>query len=276
MLVATPFYFQRVSHNTTVASTCGDAFTAAANNADGAVVALGTLTHEAHYLIVGLGGANLNAVATYALADIVIDPAGGTSWASFIDDLTFGFSLGVSTPGEMRRYWHFPIFVPSGAALGVRARTSHTADLTTCRCTFWAYGSPTRPEMWWHGRKVETLGVTPASSAGTSVTPGSAGAYGSWTTIGTAGANYRAVQIGFNGSDAASNAAGLSFQIGINSQQLAGIPDIWAATSNAEAMGAAGQHMPFYCDIPAGTQVQVRAASTGTAEAHQVALYGVY
>lgn len=260
------------------AATVGTNFTAGASNTDGTSVSvISALSHDLHYLIVGIGGVNVSTGDGQGLLDILIDRAGGTSWSSFIDDLVCGFTPtpAAGTAG-IQQWYHFPLFVPAGASLGVRARTAHTANITSGRVVIYGYGEPSRPDMWWCGTGVESLGINEASSKGTNVTPGNSGTYSSWTTIGTSSYRYGAVQFGVNGSDATASAIGYYWQIGYGSTQLPGSPTAFMATSTNEVSSRTGFGQIIWCNAPASTVWQLRATASGTAETYNAAIYGVY
>jgi hypothetical protein len=258
------------------ASAVGTTFTAAANNADGtAVEVLADLTFDAHYLVVGISNTNASAGNGQTLLDILTDPAGGTSYGAFIDDLVCGMTPNQTVLQGIGCWYHFPIYIPAGSAVAVRARQRHTVDISG-RVVVYAHGNPSRPEMWWCGQKVESLGINAATSQGTDVTPGASGADGAWTTIGTSGHRYGAVQYGVNGSDATAAARGYFWDIGYGSAALGGAPRGYRTMDTAESGVAIGNNQVINCDVAAGTTWQLRATSSGTAEVWNAGIYGVY
>lgn len=283
MLSLPPFFFANAASNiigTPPAALPGVNFTARGGNVDGPQVAvIGAINFDVHYLKIGIGGINFTAGNTCALADILIDPAGGTSWSSFINDLLCGYS---PTPAAgtvpISVWYHFPIYIPAGASLGIQARSANTGNTASGRCVVEAYGNPSRPDMWWCGSSVESLGITAASSDGTRHTPGNSGAFSSWASLGTTTTGrYGCIQFGLNGSDATAAAIGYTWQIGYGSTQLRGSTNIYAAVSTAESISRTNiNNGPIWCDIAPGTQMQVRGTASGTAEQFGVALYGVY
>lgn len=280
MLILPPWSFGYCSDNqpsTPSNSAHGTQVTPGVTNADGtAVTLLSALAHDAHRIVVYVSGFFLSTAAHYTLLDILQDRAGGTSWASFIDDLTVGFCVATGNGVASGVYFDFPVFIPAGTSIGAQARTSHSAA-TAGQVSVWAFGEPSRPDMWWCGQGVETLGVTAASSRGTSIAPGGSGAWGSWTSVGSTTAHrYGAIALGTNGTDAAQAASIVAFQIGEGSQPIAGCPIQWRTGQTTESGIAAGPGGPIWCDIAAGSQLQVRGKSNTTAENWDVALYGVY
>lgn len=281
MLALPPFQFAHETDNLTgtpPAALIGTNFTAGANSADGtAVGVIGALAHDVHFLVVGLGGISLATANGQCLVDVLIDPAGGTSWSELIDSLINGFTPVPTAAGiSLGNWYYFPLFIKAGSSLGVRARTLHTVDITTGRAVMYALGNPSRPDMWWCGQKVESLGINAATSTGTNVTPGNSGAFGSWTSIGNPTAKrYGHIQMGVNGSDSTATAIGYYWQLGYGSNKLPGSGTFFTSNTTSE-VGQRLFTLPMWCDIPAGTQMQVRGTASGTAEPHNVGLYGVY
>jgi hypothetical protein len=280
-LITSPFAFANsvdTLTGTPPAVVPGITFTTGSANTDGtAVTVLSALAFDVHYLVIGIAGtAVTGGVDCSTLIDILVDPAGGTSWSSFIDDLSAGFLATMSGTNSWPGYFHFPVYVAAGSSIGLRAR-SNNGSLSTGKVIAWAYGNPNRPDMWWCGQKVETVGVTPTTSKGTNVTPGASGTYGSWTTIGVATTGrWGAYQIGVNGSDSAPSSGSTFWQIGANSTQLAGTQTIGRGIGST-ALGCMVMPGPCWCDIPEGTTLQLRATFDNAAvETITASIYGVY
>lgn len=258
------------------ASVAGTAFTAAANNADGtAAEVLADLAFDAHYLIVGISNISQSTGNAQCLLDVLTDPAGGTSYGAFIDDLVCGFTPDQTVQIGVGCWYHFPIYIPAGSAVAVAARTRHTADIAG-HVIMYAYGNPSRPEMWWCGQKVESLGINAATSQGTDVTPGASGVDGAWTTIGVSGHRYGAVQYGVNGTDATAANRGYYWEVGHGSTALPGAPRGFRTVDTSESGTQIGINQVINCDVASGTTWQLRATSSGTAEVWNAAIYGVY
>jgi hypothetical protein len=281
-LILPPFYFADETDNlvgSVPQIVPGTAFTFGANNADGAAVeVIPALEHDVHYLVVSIAGSHTTGANTQALLDVLVDPAGGSSWSELISDLVCGMLIAIANSVSYQANFHFPLYIKAGSSIGVRARTAHSADVTTGTCVIWAYGNPSRPDAWWCGQKVESLGINPASSQGTDVTPGTSSSFGSWTDIGsTTSARYGAIQFGVNGSDGTAANAGYYWQIGCGSNKLPGSPTIHRNMSTNEVGSQTGVWMPIFADIAAGTQMQARAAcNAATTEVFNMAIYGVY
>lgn len=285
-LIKTPFSFAHCSDNldgTVPSATPGANFSAGANNAMGSVVSvLGALAHDVHYLVIGLGGISGSALICRALLDVLLDPAGGTSWDTtniFIEKLLCGYDpIPNGGLSSLNRWYHFPVYIKAGTSVGVRAQTSHTAAITSGRCVMYAFGEPSRDDMWWCGQKVESLGINAASSNGTLVTAGSTSVFGSWTNIAATGGDYGAVQFangGLQAADTTLTAVAYYWQMGYGGAQLPGSPTIYDSGNTAETMARTGNSHPVFCDIPEGTTMQVRGTCSGSPEGQNVALYGV-
>lgn len=255
----------------------GTNFTAGASNADGTAVELiADLTHDVHFVVIEFGGLSTNTANGSSLADLLIDRAGGTSWSDFISDMIAGFTPVFTSSSSSSKYF-FPVWIPAGSSLAVQARTAHTADFVNSRCAIWCYGEPRRPDTWWCGQKVESLGITAASSSGTNVTPGASGAAGTFTTIGTSTGRYEALQFGLNGSDAAELAAGYHWEMGYDSVLIPGTPTMYCLFTSTEINHKSGINAgPIFAHVPSGKVLQARATSSAASpEDTNVAIYGV-
>lgn len=251
----------------------GTAFTYGAANADGTEVqVLDNLAHDVNYLVIGISGSQVSGEDSSALVDLLIDRSGGTTWVSFIDDLIAGFHPPLINTVSIANWYHFPVRVPAGAALAVRGRRNG-ASTGQGHMVIYAYQWPDIP---WSGEAVESLGINAATSKGTAHTPGASGSFSAFATIGTSTRRYGALQLGINGSDDVMIARGWNWEIGVGGARLPGSPRLYAATTTTEIMTRCGFVQPIWCDIAAGTAIQVRACSSGTSEDHTVGLYGVY
>lgn len=210
---------------------------------------------------------------TNTLANYLLDIAVGASSSEsvVIPNIDFGGAppLG-SNPGKI---FYFPgIFIPSGSRIAVAGQS----NLTSKSGTFSMFLD--------HGLQhnvlettVITYGADTGGSSGTSVTPGTGGAFGTWTEIATSS---RAHQIWCLGIDFLADAS----QTGADDRliQLGYGPDadnitiigIFSnhTTSNDEAMSSI---VPPVCYSPVAisTKLWVRIAGS-TAEARGIIIYG--
>lgn len=278
-LLTPPFRFSfSVDSNTGAPqqTVSGVNFTAGGSNADGtAVSVIPAIAQDIHYLVIAVGGILAASANAQALMDVLVDPAGGTSWVSLIDDLPIGFSPTITNANSFPMSYYFPLWVKSGSSLGVRARTANATDITSGQVAIYAFGGPTRPDMWWCGQKVETLGAFPTTSLGTPISSGAAGTYGSFTTIGVSAGRWGALQMGLCGTDATAASVGYFFQVGLNSAKIPGTPNWNTVVTTGEQMSRAC-NMPVWCDVPAGSTLQVAGTTNaGAGEAVGVTLHGV-
>lgn len=253
------------------------------NSANGSSVAWGggALGFEGQLLVVGWFGGGATSTDTRSLIDILIDPAGGTSWSStpLVTGLLAGFGAGV-TGGTGRRI-ALPLRIPSGANLGMQARSLTTGR--THSVIMQVFGGYKQPGDWRCGSRCISLGVDEANYNGTLVTPGNSGAWGaSWTSIGSAittnlfGLNL--VYGGPNGNTTSTH--GMYFQLGADSQPLGmpadtNDPHLYVATTTGELAVHHRAEM-IAADVPDGTQLQARGKhSTTGAAASGIAIYAV-
>jgi hypothetical protein len=322
----------------------GVGITPGTSSADGtAVTVLPALSHDCEYLWLGVSGIGNSGGANAALMDVLVDPAGGTSWSELISDLLVGFSANIvynTTPQGVPVEYHFPLWIPAGASVGARIRMQNASAPTGTRVMAVAAGGNRNPASWWCGQKVETVGtMAPSSSLGQIVTPGAnvavsgtadngsglirltVASTSGWTTgdyktvsgvTGTLEANgdwqitvIDGTHIDLVGSTFANNwvaggavAANFSDWTDLGSttsaragacQWALGGPTGNATTSNTWCyeFGTGGFRIgprvykgqgtteysaslfrgPVFCDIPAGTQLQVRGLKTSTSTA---------
>jgi len=242
-------------------------------NVDGSSLAVITnLTHDVEFLQIGYAAGNTSTTEVNMLLDILIDPAGGTSWGSvpLINDLLVGFSPNVTSTSPPQ-WFHFPIWIKSGSSIGARVRSSAASD----NVSIWAIaqGGNANPSSWWCGSAVETIGVNPASSVGTNHTPGSSGAFSAWTDFGSAlTAPCGALQFAMQGSTATALALGYYFEFGVDSTRIG--PNYYKTLTTSE-VGMCLPWAPVFCALPTGTQLQVRATCSGAPQAIDVAAYAV-
>lgn len=258
----------------------GTTFTAGGNNTmSTAVSVLSALSQDVCYLTIGFQGINVSAGDSSALADLLVDPAGGTSWSTKIASLACGFTPTNTVAFGNSLWYHFPLWIKAGSTLGIKAQTNHTADLTAGAVIVHAFGAPSKPDSWWCGQAVETLGANTTSSQGVAVTPGSSSANGSWTTLGTSTKPYGALQFGDNGTanTTTTNGIGNLYHIGVGSNKLPGSIGLYSTSSSNESLARSFNSQPIWCNIPANTAIQaIGMSSSASPQNHNLIAYGVY
>lgn len=243
-------------------------------NADGTVVQLlPALTHDVHRITISLSASGASTVDTSMLLDIVTDPAGGTSWGGFIDDLICGYLDTTSAGGAPAGLiYEFPIYIKAGTSIGGRLRCATASRAVEVNME--VQGCPTRPELWWCGQGVESLGIDAANSTGTQITPAN-GSFSTFASIGTTTRRYGAIQVGIQGEGASFTGRGFYVQIGAGGSVLPGTDRFMVAAQSTELIGRFNTGL-LWCSVPAGTALEARARSNATTDNLRVGIYGVY
>lgn len=212
---------------------------------------------------------NTNGASTQArdsLMDIGVDPSGGTSYSVLIPNLL----ISCATPRNVGNggiwYW-FPIWIKAGSRIGARTQVNN-ATPGSPRVNILVFGSPHDRRSIWCGTRVEAVGITEASSAGTAVTSGTT-SEGSWTELGTLARDARYWQMGFGVNNGVMTGVSYHADLGIGdaSNKAVVIENQLVTTTTAETMtnnaAAAASYAGKYA--PAGTNVYGRIQCSGTA-----------
>jgi hypothetical protein len=145
------------------------------SNADGTDTAvMSALTHDCEYLWIAIANTASTTEAPAALMDLLVDPAGGTSWSNLITDLLVGGAANLlfNSASGIPLAYHFPLWIPAGSSLGARIRRQ-SASARTARIMLLAAGGNKNPASWWCGQKVESVATfDAANSLGQLHTPG--------------------------------------------------------------------------------------------------------
>ncbi len=247
------------------------------NNTKGSYTQILSATSDATYFLrVCFSSVNVSAQSKNCLVDIGIDPAGGTSYSVLIPNLLASCAGAYGTLGGI--YYSFPIYIPAGSTVAVRASVNN-ATVGTVTTAIQLFGRPSNPEAMRYGTGVVAFGVTAASSSGTAITLGGA-SEGSYTQIGSA--TDRALwwwQIGLGINDTTMTAALLHLDLGIgdaSAKQLV-IQDQLFITTAAEQITSFPTSAPPTYDAPVGALVYARGQHSTTADSNNsVIVYGVY
>lgn len=259
------------SHNLTgtiSGSTFGTQVVSGTGSADGtAVTVLSALSHDVEYLKLVLGTTKSSGVDNNALMDILIDPAGGTSWSVLIPSLIvaglFNITVGSSSPAGPTGGYDFPIWIPAGASIGARCRNAGTSAQTISLAMF-AQGGNRNPASWWCGQRVSAIGIDAANSRGSSIScGGTTNTYGSWADFGSPlGEACGAVQWAIGGDYTFGGSTWTSrqyeFEFGVGGVRY-GAPFVRANMSSV--CGWWIPTGPAFHRFPAGTQFQARGKS---------------
>ena len=202
------------------------------------------------------------------LANIGIDPAGGTSYTTLIPNLLCGsnYYYGMESNGRLTgTQYSFPVFIPSGSSIACQASVNN-ATVGTVRCSIKIYGMPSNPQALKFGTAVESIGITSASSRGTAVTPGTT-SDGTWTSLGTLTSRCCYAQIGFylgnNNTNNRTLFADLSY--GDSTNNVIIMRDVLVTTNFDEHCTLV--NYPAWCSVPAGATIYGRLQCNGVADA---------
>jgi hypothetical protein len=213
------------------------------------------------------------------LANLFVDPAGGTSWESTPRIANLIVNSVSETQGGQNYY--FPLFIKAGSSIGMNVQ--ELAANTTIGVSISLWGEPMNAEAMKVGTVVRTFGATAATSTGTTFTAGSAGAKGAWTQVGTISANDSGLwwwQAGFNFTDTSLTAVTyyIDVAVGNATDKIIVISDAqYVNIGTVEAAGypqGGGMGIPAY-SARAGALVYVRGACSGTPDSSSAAIvYG--
>lgn len=150
------------------------------------ILAGASLTFDAYAFEIIVSGVMKAADNSQCLMDIGIDNAAGGSYTELVNNLQVsnatymdgGDSAGGSIGGIS---YYFPLFIPAGTQIGVRAQTNDNTAVTTI-AYIKLYGLPKYPELARAGSYCDTFGALTASSLGTAITPGTTDE-GAWADI---------------------------------------------------------------------------------------------
>lgn len=255
------------------AATTGTSITPTQNTTGGAYATLlsgASLTEDAYAIEICINNIGISTVARDCLVTLAFDPAGGTSFTDWAD-LLCGSASQIQANGIGHRFW-FPLWLKAGTTIGARGSVN-SANLTAFGAFVRVYCKPTRPELIWCGQKVEQLGVTTASSTGTSVTAGTT-SEGSWTQIGTTTRNARFMEFGIGFNNGALNSNGYSVDLSVGDASNKEIVMLDQIVSVRDIEQSSKAPAPTWCDVASGDIVYARTqAGPNAAGTHSIAVY---
>lgn len=174
-----------------------------------------SVDHDCYGIYINFSDMTGSGASADGICNVGIDTAGGTSYTTLIPDLLMSnaavfFTNGNSIAGGI--HYYFPIFIPAGSSVGVQFSVSNSpANAPTAMCTL--FGQPTRPDAINVGRWVESVGITSATSSGTSVTAGTSSP-GSWVSLGSPTRSGWFTQVGMGLLDTSAASEGYLCDIG--------------------------------------------------------------
>lgn len=271
-----PVYLADANANltSTPSLTPGTTVTGGAANTKGVWAQLVAATaFDSAWIVVGISNVHTAATDTRTLVDIGI--GANPNETAIISNLLAGQAPNFTyTAGNIARTYVIPFYIPRGTRIS--ARLQSVVASKAARVNIAVIGGPSAPERAFRG--CDTYGVTTASSSGVAITPGNTGAQSSYVSVGsTTTRPYGAVFMGLQSSLTVITQIAYQFQIGVSSSPIpsAGAEFMWAGDAG-EAIGGPWPPTPLFVDIPSGSQLQVRGKASGTAVAHETALYCLY
>lgn len=220
---------------------------------------------DTYYLIVTASDYANAGTACQGAMDILI---GAATEEVLIPNLLFGHAgfHGNATVGAGPKRWDFPIHIPAGTRISVQACGARTS--TAFRVQVYLHGGNGYPPFR-VGSKVTTYGLS-TLPRGTSITPGSTGAAGSWTQItASTSEDHFAFAPSFQvATDATVTSVMHTVEMGIGSatEEKIGFTYIFSSDSNERQQGPINS-FPSFADVPSGTRLVMRASCSGSNDA---------
>jgi hypothetical protein len=233
----------------------------------GSYVSLMTMTRGCYGLHIVVHTNNTSTASRETVIDIGADTSGGTSYTVVIPDLLCGNATFYLSGGTGINYY-FPIFLPAGTQIAVRAQGSVT---TTFRVIAYSNAQPNNCIT-----KVTAIGLG-TLPAGTAVTPGTT-SEGTWTSLGTTSTVLRYWQLGvaIAASDTSHQSALLHCDLAwgdATNKRLIFQNIRYRTTSTEDHAKIANQH-EGWCHAPSGTTIYARAQTSGVVDTTQMTAYG--
>lgn len=238
-------------------------------HAKGSWGTLATLTYDSFGFWLGLAGTSTAATRTDGMIDLGIGTAGSPE-NIILPEWLCGWS---AAPNLGPRMVFIPIFLPRGTILQGRMQALIASDTVDVLVVLNG-GASAQPGPLFSG--ADAYGTSAASSIGTSHTPGNSGSESTAANIGgTLSKHYGAVMLGLGGTlaDTTQTTTAYHWELLVGGVTVA---EWYGITHTTEAVQGPFPPAPFYASLPSGSQLQVRAEASGTAEAQDVAFYAFY
>lgn len=252
-------------------ATQGTSVTPGASNVEGTytqIASSANIANDIWEFHIGVHSGGTSGSDKSQLMDIGIDEAGGTSYTAIISNIVMGMT-GTSVVQGVT-WFKFPMKIKAGSSVAVRIQGSN-ATAGTVRVIGRFFGKPSAPELCWLGAYSETIG-TITNSSGPTITSGTSGAEGSWTSIGTTSKLLKWWQIGIQISNATITSGqyhwDVSYGDGTNKHII--IENAQHYITSTTEQGCVVQMDPrCYCEVPSGSTIYVRVScSLGTASSN--------
>lgn len=223
-------------------------------------------TYDWHGFWLSMGNSNASAAVTDMLLDIGLGSAGNE--VVLLPDFHAGWS---SNNDAEKEPIFIPLYVPKGSRVAARIQALIASD--TVRVSI--VGLPGTSGLF-HRVFVgcDAYGIVASTSRGTLHTPGNSGAFSTDASIGgTASKSYGAVILRMSPTTSVTSFLAYHWEL-----RIGGVTGgLWRyVTSTAEIRRCMFPPSPAYLSVPSGTQMQVRATCSGTAQQSSVSLYAFY
>lgn len=176
------FNFKYNNWGTNPATTIGTSIIPGASNAEGSwteIASSANISQDCYWVHFRVHAGNTDGFAKNHLLDFGIDPAGGTSYTSFFENLQVGDAPSVTNLGS--KEFLFPIFIKAGSSVAIRVQGSEVTA-GTLRVAAIFFGKPSNPLAVPVGSFSQTFGSI-TNSSGQTFTPGNA-SDGNWADLG--------------------------------------------------------------------------------------------
>lgn len=265
------FGLTQASWGTTRPATANGTSLAPAVGSKSAWVSMVTaVTADAYGILININSNAGSNASRNTVIDIGVDESGGTSYTVKVADLLAG---GAATYVVSGLWYFFPLFIPAGSRIGIRAQGTVT---TALRVGCQLLERPSNPAQIRKGSFVETLGIT--APAGTSLTAGTT-SEGAWTLVGTTTERLWWWQVGLqiDTADTSWNAVAIHVDVAVGDGSTYDviISDLAVTTGTAETMANPPLTAGVEWSVPPGSSIYVRAQTSGTADPFQAAVYGL-
>lgn len=246
-----------------------------ANHTKGSTTTLlSAIAEDCYWIAILFTGGAVSTASRRFLADIYVDPAGGTAWESSPRIA----NLAANSPSLVQGgvLYHFPLFIPAGSSIGAAVQAETT--LATVRCSIRVFGKPSNPESLKTGSKVVTYGASTGTTVGTSFTPGASGAMGSYSaSLGTTSYDHWFWQMGMLINDTSQTAVQYLCDLAVGDASNKRLVIEQMQHTNAGTTEVAGSPSAWGMGSPwrrtkAGDLIYVRGACTGTADSNLSAI----
>lgn len=195
------------------------------------VLASGTVAKDVFGLLINVNSCAVNATARDAIMDVGVDPAGGSAYTVLIPNLMIAAASPYTVGGGI--WYYFPIWIKAGSSVGVRGSVN-AGTAGTFRCNMRVFGDPKNRSLVKVGTRVEAIGITTATSNGTSVTTGTT-SDGSWTSLGTSAKDNWYWAVGFANNSSTMGTFAYHASLGVGSpQQLIMDPQHFTTTTGEQ------------------------------------------